>query len=374
MAVECRLLSSEEGIQANNFYNAFYQKKRTLEQWRWEFISPAQKWGGPLPFAAAFDGEKLVGTQAMIPIRMIDQNGIFWAAKSEETLVDPAYRGQNLFARLYELLFAYAHQKELSAIWGFTPARRAFEKIGFTIPLHTCQLFLPFSPRYIPAILGKSWAWPLGLLAWVGSRVMSLNAMFRHSLSHNFLKHHEVEIVTSPTPPVEAGAICERFVKNWGGATIYRDTEYLAWRFHKNPYLRPLCLVAKQEGFINGFLTFCLTPDQMGYIVDLMAAPVQNNLPLKAASENVRPLVSALIKESVRRLEAMGALGVRIWSVTPHPFDQLVRRELKRQGFFFVSKGHDMVFQLVPGLPEHPGLSQVHNWYITRAFTEGTIG
>ncbi|MCX5919592.1 MAG: GNAT family N-acetyltransferase [Deltaproteobacteria bacterium] len=374
MAVEYRLLLPEENKHANNFYNAFYQKKRTLEQWRWEFISPARKLGEPLPFAAAFDGEKLVGTQAIIPIRMIDQKGVFWAAKSEETLVDPAYRGQNLFAKMYELLFAYARQKGLYAIWGFTPARRAFEKIGFAIPLQTRQLFLPFSSHYLPAILEKPYAWPLGVLALIGSRIIHLKGILRRLLRGNFPDHHDgLEIIYSPEPPAEAGTICERFVHTWGGTTIYRDPEYLAWRFYGNPYLRPLCLVAKQKDHIQGFLFFCMTPDRMGYIVDLLAIPVGNNLPINSAIDDVYRVVSALIKESVRRLESMGALGVRIWSVGGHPFDRLVRQELKRQGFLFVSKGHDMIFQLVSGLPERQGLSMIKNWYITRAFTEGTI-
>ena len=371
--MECRLLNFEEFSPINSFYNNYYRKNRTLDQWRWEFVSPARSFGLPLPFAVICDGEKVAGTQALIPIRMIDQDGVFWSAKSEETLVDPAYRGQNLFSLLYEPLFDYARRNNILAIWGFTPARRAFEKLGFSVPVKTGQLFLPFSFRFLPMAMENPRAWPLGLLALAGSQGLSFLGGIR-----NFFQitgsQEEIKILTAAEPPEEAGILCERFIKTWGGVTIYRDADYLAWRFYENPYLRPICLKAIQADRLVGFLAFCMTPDRMGYLVDILAVPGREGCSTAEIYRLTRSVISKMVSEAVRRLGAMGALGVRAWSVTEHPFARIVRRELQGHGFWFFPRGHDMIFKVISGLPERPGLSNTHEWYITRVFSEGSTG
>ena len=372
--MECNLLNKEHSSRFNNFYNTYYGTHRTFDQWKWEFLTPSRDFGPPFPFAAVVDGEKIVGTQALIPLRMIDRKGIFWTAKSEETLIDPSYRGQNLLARMYETLFDYARENNFLGVWGFTPARKAFDKLGFTLPAQTRQLFMPFYSRYIPVVLEKPKLWPLGLIALASSRMVGFLGAFPWLLSNKTFRNKKIEVCISIQPPADAGNLCERFVKTWGGVTLYRDAKYLSWRFYQNPYLRPICLEVFQKGILTAFLAFSMTPDRMGYLVDITAAPAEEGFSLKEACHDVRPLVSAMLREAVRRLRNMGALGVRTWSVNNHPFDTLVRHELIRQGFWFVPRGFDIIFQIVPGTPERQGFNIVDHWYITRAFTQGTTG
>ena len=104
--ITIRFAQTTDAESANRFHNLHYGTTRTVTQWLWEFDrSPAAN--GALPFVIAeFEG-RIVGTQALILIDMIDQSGGFVTAKSEETLVDPSMRGRNLFARMYVPLLEY---------------------------------------------------------------------------------------------------------------------------------------------------------------------------------------------------------------------------------------------------------------------------
>ena len=98
----------------------------------WQIFRATLK-GRVVPFVLAEVNGRAVGIQALIPIAMIDAKEVFWTAKLEETLVDPAYRGSRVFIQMYEKLFRYAEEHGLVSIWGFTPCslfRRVHCKVG----------------------------------------------------------------------------------------------------------------------------------------------------------------------------------------------------------------------------------------------------
>jgi len=80
---------------------------------------------------------------------------VILTAKSEDTLVDPSYRGQKVFERMYELLFAECKKAGIQYIWGFTPAQKAFERIGFQVPYMAHQALLVFNPIKAFSYLNK---------------------------------------------------------------------------------------------------------------------------------------------------------------------------------------------------------------------------
>ena len=90
--VEMRLGTSADAPACNDFHNSYYGTSRTLAQWQWEFgRSPANN--GSLPFVMALADSTVVGTQALIPIQLVDSRGAYWSGKSEETLVAESMRG-----------------------------------------------------------------------------------------------------------------------------------------------------------------------------------------------------------------------------------------------------------------------------------------
>jgi len=158
MAIQMKLLKDEELPLANQFFNDVYKTNRSFETFRWEFID------GPFGKAIyvgaiddTFPQTKVVGIQCAIPIELISTSGkIVLTAKSEDTLVDPSYRGQKIFEKMYDVLFEESKKAGIKYIWGFTPAEKAFSRIGFDIPFKTQQALAVTQPmnayRYLASL------------------------------------------------------------------------------------------------------------------------------------------------------------------------------------------------------------------------------
>jgi len=380
--VEIRFASIADGATCNWFYNNGHQKRRTLAQWEWEFVSrdfSQQK----LLYVVAEDQGHIVGTQALIPIRMVDGNGVFWTAKSEETLVSPAYRGQQIFEKMYDLLKQYAQSSGIRCIWGFTPATRAFTRIGFETPGKTSQVFFPFSGDAITVLLNRQAGDDKGnrpsrisrmayrIAGTVAGSVSSLR--FKLTSSAAFTGSQEdsrtglhFRLLTGA--PAEAGEACRSFVHQWGGCTILRDTAYLQWRLFDNPYVRALFWGAYVGNQLCGWVAYALGDDGMGYLVDMIAVD-RERLRVPA-----REIVKGLLSTAVNDLRQMGALGMRGWHVNNHQFDKLVLREAKALGFWHIKRGHDVVVLYVPGSATEAGPADFQQWFVTRIYTEGLLG
>ena len=376
-----RLINMNEAENCNDFHNRIYGKNRLIEQWKWEFASCIENYP-QIPFVIVEDEGKIVGTQAFIPIRMIDEDGVFWTAKSEETLVDTNYRGKKLFEQMYQLLFKFASQNKLEYIWGFTPATKAFERLGFSIPATTSQIFFPFSKHFIN-ILSEKEKVSLNnkpiftdrlrlngcLFALSMAKVVS-NAKFLLSgiLVKSNSKLINVKLKTLDRPPKDIHIISEKFIKKWGGKTIYRDAEYLQWRLFDNPYLKPIFRAAYDNEKLIGWIAYCVSDDGVGNIIDLFL-DVDNDL--EYATEDI---IKILLREAVTGTRNMGASAIRSWRINNHPFENMILHAAKSMGFYHIEKGNAVVQYITDLARNRKSYDNFDNWFITRIFTEGTLG
>lgn len=365
--MKIRYALPDDADACNAFHNAHYGLTRTDEQWAWEFVRPTP--GGELPYVMVVDDGEVVGSQAFIPIRFIDEAGTFMTAKSEETLVAAKMRGKSVFGRMYELLFQYAVDHDYKSIWGFTPAEQAFRKQGFQIPGSTRQLFLAINPGSLQEAAKAKDPTVSGLrnLALLGFGA-ALSIWGRLSgLGPARLRSGEKMIDLEDAALFEHG-YSRRFVEAWGGTTILRDCEFMQWRIFENPYRRATVSAVVADGILLGHVAFVVGDDGAGYLVDIMAAH-------PAGKDEDARIASILIAEAITRLRRMGASCIRGWTLNEHPFDQLVRRVAIRQGFLFLKRGNAVVvhtaFQPNPRRTSHDDFA---NWYVTRLFTEGTNG
>lgn len=370
--MEIRFVQSGEEAACNDFHNRLHQDHRQISHWRWEFVENGFD-RPPIPFVLAKDGDRIVGTQAFIPIRMIDRDGVFFTAKSEATLVDPDYRGQQLFEKMYDLLFQYAEEEQLAYIWGFTPAIKAFTRLQFDTPGETAQIYLPFSSRSVTSMSKKiagaeSGGMPGGLKRFAirgGAAIASTLSALRLSLTSRSLSPG-ITIRAMETPDPQAGACCERFIKQFGGTTIYRDASYLEWRLFRNPFVRSVVKGIYEGETLLGWVAYTLGDDGMGYLVDLLVA-------CDPARHQPSKLVRLLLREAIIGTRSMGATGIRGWQVNQHPFDQLVLRESRKVGFYHVKRGHFAVIRSSSAGKGRTGNQNFNDWYISRIFTEGVL-
>ena len=65
----------------------------------------------------------------------------------------------------------------------------------------------------------------------------------------------EVDVATSWPSPAEVDALDER-IRGRIGTALVRDSSYLAWRFHRNPFETVELLLARRKGELTGYLAF----------------------------------------------------------------------------------------------------------------------
>ena len=141
--INYRLATDEDISSFLAIYNRLYQTNRSEEAFRWEFRECPH--GEGFHVLAESDG-KVVGMQAIIPIRFSNQDGEILTGKSEDTLVDPSQRGKGIFEGMYQLIFSECRRRGIQFIWGYTTAIKPFKGIGFDVPFHHGQSLAVFTP------------------------------------------------------------------------------------------------------------------------------------------------------------------------------------------------------------------------------------
>ena len=364
--MEIRFASINDVYSCNKFYNDYYLLNRTEKQWVWEFSDYNRC--EPLPFIITYENSEVVATQAIIKIPFIDEKGVFWTAKSEETLVSPVMRGKSVFEKMYDPILSYAKNEKLLSIWGFTPAVKPFQRVGFDVPLSTKQLINFFSPVAVTKLpmykeqnfFYKGAYFLAGLALTVKSRFSCLgkrNIVYANEAVNPVLSAKQID-----------ESICERFISRWGGATINRDAEYMKWRVFDNPYCDCSVLGFYVEANLVAYLVYSIDIDGSGYIVDVISAHPDGK-------EGDDRAVKILLSEASNNIRSAGGHSIRAWSVTDHLFDQLLQRNARKQGFTKIGLGSSAVFYADHGEGKR-GTSHddMNSWYITRLFTQGTQG
>jgi hypothetical protein len=176
------------------------------------------------------------------------------------------------------------------------------------------------------------------------------------------------EIRTLGVPPADCGEVCERFVSQWGGTTIYRDADYLRWRLFGNPWLKATVRGLYDAGQFRGWAAYGMADDGMGYLADLLVTTDESS------TMSAEDMVVRLLADCVIGTRRMGAVGIRGWQVTPHPFDRLVARMAKRLGFYHIQRGGPAVVYSTSHGRRRNRNRQFQDWYVTRIFTEGLLG
>lgn len=368
--MDIRFINKDEYEISNDFYNQTYKKNRSMKQWAWEFSTLRKE---NIPFAVVNIENKILGTQALMPIQLIDSEGVFLSAKSEETLLHPTLRGKNAFKSMYDLLFDYAEKNDIEVIWGFTHATKAFKRVGFEVPCSTSQYFFPLSSKVSNMISSKvgETSSSKKIVMNVGIGLAKNLSKFKFALHKNNSTRSKFRIEVANEPPEEASQLCKDFIANWGGVTIYRDFDYLNWRVYNNPYVKPILKTIYFDSKLIGWIVYSVGHDYMGYILDIIVASPDNNKNLEEEA------VEALMANAVSSIITTGAVGIRGWSVGNHPFNNLVVKSAKNLGFYFIQKGEHMVLHFSGSensTHKHTSIKNVDSWYVTRIFTEGIDG
>jgi GNAT superfamily N-acetyltransferase len=353
MGIQIRLLQENELHLANTFFNTVYQSNRTQETFQWEFLdSPF----GKAIYVGAIDDSftaeiKIVGIQCAIPIELTDTEGnVVLTAKSEDTLVDPAYRGQKIFERMYEVLFEESKKAGIKYIWGFTPADKAFSRIGFSIPFKTQQALFVFNPvkayQYLsklnPQNKLKQKIQILGLsfLSWTKGFFNSATASSKYAIidgDFNLLHPH-----------------FQSFYDNRKLYNLHCTPAFNSWRLIRNPYQNQytdFLVTFKGEVIAN---VLCNVRGELSYIEEVLV-------------KNDRFLVP-VIKLALQKIKKRNPALVRVLCFNYNETLEVQRNAFDDVGFKTLDRGNFFVWKkLDDDRIDHQQL------FLNRLFTQGNL-
>ena len=225
-----RLLGKDDIQQVNALYQRAYQIDRSNEKFKWEF---QQGPAGPAVYIVAVDPEtnRVVGTQCAIPLYVTNASGErILTAKSEDTLVDPNYRGRSIFEKMYALLFDECRKAGIVAIWGFTYAIKPFHKLGFDIPFRSDFGLIAFNftgaYKYFNALKDKRSAVEKIKIAGLVT-ASRLKYMFRigSAATDGYKMSKDVQVSLEDLTPSHSDVFF-----------LLHDSKFLGWRLRDNPY------------------------------------------------------------------------------------------------------------------------------------------
>lgn len=352
MAIVIRRLKENEIDLANDFFNSIYKTNRSREHFQWEFLK-----GPVLPavYIIAEDdskNNKVVGIQCAIPLHLENINGeAILTAKSEDTLVDPAYRGQRIFERMYDLLFAECEKLGIRFIWGFTPAKKAFERIGFEIPLLAHQALMVFNPAkaygYLSSLNPKNKTVDklkiAGLTMWSWARATMKSRRAGSALT---------------VARVEMKGVQQALQTLLQDRTLYflqMDGKYLQWRVADNPFNnRYERYQFSSDGTPVADVILNFRDEGLAYIEQIVFAA---NLPAEGRRQVIHHVIGIMKPRTS---------FIRVLCFDTNEAVRLQTQALEESGFIVLKRGAWFVWKPLGG-----ATMKADRLFLTRLFTQG---
>jgi hypothetical protein len=357
MSIQIRVLKDSELEKANDFFNKIYKTNRSFEAFEWEFIK------GPIGksiYVAAFDTDKpveeLIGIQCVIPLEFItSENEIILTAKSEDTLVNPLYRGQDIFGKMYALLFEECKKQGIKYIWGFTPAYKPFIKLGFTLDFRSNQgLFISRihnSFEFLSSLNPKNtFSDKFKIYALC---ILSKLKTIQFSLVSNLKIECE-----------ELKELDDRFIRsnlflsdeNSKEAFLHQNKKYLEWRIVQNKFSNKYQLFQFSLNGEVGAHVIINNIKNIGYIEQVL---FHKNL-----TEQKK---LAILKRVIKLLLAQKVSCIRFLAFNENQTNKIEYSLLKKTGFSMINRGNWFVWKSL----DDQSTIESKNVFITRLFTQG---
>ena len=216
----------------NNYYNENRQNNHFL--WQYNTFEPNNT-----IFTLLKEHNKLIATQAMMPIHLKIGNKVYLTGKSENTLILPEYRGGKYMKVLYDYAVACCQDKGIKLVWGFTGATNAFQNFGFKVyqGIQTYELQGP----NLWAVINQKLNLSIPLL---GKIRATLKAIFHHYKSTkintaNISKPPNYIISSEQLDLNELKAFLYNIHNEYAETiSLHYTKKYLNWRTRKHPFLK----------------------------------------------------------------------------------------------------------------------------------------
>lgn len=355
--VTYRLATEHDYENINKFHNRIYNKNRTMNQFLWEFHNCPH---GKSIYVIATDDDKIVGTNCVIPIIVTNTRAeLILTGKSEDTLVDPQYRGQNIFNNIYEFLFQQCANNGIKIIWGYTSAKKPFQKIGFQIPFEHQQSLIVNSIidscRYLSVlnqnnrIIQKAQILALCIL----SKLKSLKGAFTVQMPRfKIIEDHNITEQVSNLMEASCRENPELFY-------IQQNKEFQQWRIYDNPNYHKVHTygVYNSSDKLIALIILNSHPNRVAYVV-------QSSFDSSIGDKEKAIILKYIIKSVFNK----GIILIRNWHFDINQKNVEEIEVYKKANFMVLKKGIGFVWKEINATQLNP-----NNFLLSRVSTQGVI-
>lgn len=349
--INFRLAGDTDIDKINLFYNSVYKKNRDKLEFTWEFnTAPA----GKAIYVVAEHNGFIIGTQCVIPYYVITYgNTVILTGKSEDTLVSSDFRGRHIFEKMYALLIEACRKNNITVIWGFTYAVKPFLKLGFQVPFRSKMGLLVLKPRKAARYFASLSAKNTGL-----DKLKITGLSFASYIKALLLKAKAEETRNLSFEQVSLNRPDFNYLKNEGSFGLKLDTDFMDYRINKNPFSKryTTCNYMK-NGNVSITLTFNITEENVGYIIQLYVQPSVTKRELKGFTTSM-----------IQATDLKDCSALRYWGFSHNQQNREEIDWLRSCGFTFIDRG--IAFVWLP-LTSDPVLDP-RQFVLSRMASQGT--
>ena len=301
-------------------------------------------------FSVLIENDRIVGSQALMPYNLNISGTKYLCGRSERTKLADSLRGRGMFPKLMSYCVNRARPIEMKLIFGFTTAKKAFERAGFR----------HFSGFYEHAILVLNHEKAVRdisneknmklkyvkIAACFGSRVCRIINILRGA---GKIGTGGYDITDTLADAGDLGDLFARIRGTGELVSIEQDGAYLEWAYEKG-IRRHKKWYIYQGGELLAYMVFDITDRRTVQMVDF------------ASSEP--GAFQTGMEQALRDLDKLGAAFVLTAYNKKNLHLAKLSRQLRRNGFMPFYTGGNMVLRIMDS--ERRELTEdLRDWYVT---------
>jgi hypothetical protein len=341
-----------------SFHNQNHKDERTSHQWLWEYKSHHPDLA---VFTVVEDGNRIVGTQGMIPIHLGFRGGTHLSGKSESSLLETEYRGGETFRKLYAFAMSLCRAKGMCCVWGLTTAGKVWrEKLSFSV--HDDAIYTSASALNLrlslSGISGKRNTIDK-VVAYVVTTLACLYASVRRRLFFygKAAEEKRFSIEQVPRSYRDLDQLYERLTtKHTDLIYIRQDEDYLRWRIIDNPNVRYMSCFLYEQDLLQSYCYIGTGNRSAAYLTDFTFADDDAG--------------AYLLQEVIERLRNRKVAQVTYLGNVKNPLIGTVFNLLNRCGFIKRRSPLAVVIKNIT-CEDEEAIHDIRNWYLNGLWTEG---